>query len=1022
MVVGARRDARELPSNSALGRYLVIKELGRGGMGVVVHAYDPKLQREVALKMLRHEVMSDEARLRLLREARAMAKLNHPNVVAVYDVSLEDEVLALSMEYVPGTTLLRWLRDAPRTLAEILDVFVQTGEGLAAAHAESLLHRDFKPANVLVYTSDDGQVHTKVTDFGIARMHAVTDGPRATDEAPAEPFSRDDGSTDALSEAGVVMGTPRYMAPEQHLGGPLGPAVDQYAFCVALWEALVGEVPFRGATMVADKRAGPPMWPRQASASSRVVAAIRRGLAPSPEDRFPDMRALLRELSGPRKRSRPWASVLMVGGALALGSAAWTAWSDYRAERCTGAASQLSDAWNPRRRTEVETALLATGAGYALPLWERLGPRLDAYAEDWIGMHTEACSATSVRGEQSTAVLDLRMRCLFRAKRELGAAVELLAHADTEVVRKAHVLVDELPELSRCADVDALASGMPAPASEDVEKVASIEAAVSEARALRRAGKLHAAEAALSRAAAAIERVSYAPVASALEHERGELLGTRGKHAEAEAAYRRELDIAGRANDWGALGQATGQLAALLAMQGPTRSAEALIYLDFAEIVADRDADPVLLSALHNVRGLLHNGRGEFAEAEAEFRAGVELRERAFGGENPALGLRNNLAIELHQLGRYDEAEAEHRALLHIFETNLGSGHPETATAHNNLGAVLVAAARHEEAIEHFRQAVRVHVQTSGEDHPEVAKSRSNVGRALVALGRYAEAEALLSDVIRTWSARVGADHPDIALARSSLVAAYLGSSRFEEAEAEARAVLNLQKQHLPAGHPEIAAAHDALGVVLHATKRHADAEIEMRQAIDLWTAALGADHDSTAHGHSNLGEVLAAQGRWIEAEAELKLALASSRARSNPDHPEVATARRRLAVVLAGLERWEDAEREFLAALSTLERGSASQSRLAEARLRYGRFLRERGRLDEAREQLDRAWAALRDDETAVGRGEAAFELARVLWLQGERTRARELAREADRAFARAGAAWQEDRDAVAAWLRTLG
>src|SRR5690606_19859147 len=111
VVVGARRDARELPSNSALGRYLVIKELGRGGMGVVVHAYDPKLQREVALKMLRHEVMSDEARLRLLREARAMAKLNHPNVVAVYDVSLEDEVLALSMEYVPGTTLLRWLRD-----------------------------------------------------------------------------------------------------------------------------------------------------------------------------------------------------------------------------------------------------------------------------------------------------------------------------------------------------------------------------------------------------------------------------------------------------------------------------------------------------------------------------------------------------------------------------------------------------------------------------------------------------------------------------------------------------------------------------------------------------------------------------------------------------------------------------------------------------------------------------------------------------------------------------------------------
>jgi serine/threonine protein kinase len=309
------------PTGTVHGRYLVIEELGHGGMGVVVRAYDPKLQREVALKVLRQDVMADAARVRMIREARAMAKLNHPNVVAIYDVSLDDGLIALAMEYVPGPTLRTWLTETHRPVADIVAAFVQAGRGLAAAHAEGLLHRDFKPANALVQTDARGDdprdarvvdhLRVKVTDFGIARLDTVPDPPPVDDDEVADLLSRsDDTGTGALTELGTVMGTPRYMAPEQHAGGPLGPATDQYAFCISLWEALTGELPFVD-DLAHRKALGPPPWPRGASAPAGVVAALRRGLAARPEDRFPDMHALLRALVAHTERGRSRATVAL---------------------------------------------------------------------------------------------------------------------------------------------------------------------------------------------------------------------------------------------------------------------------------------------------------------------------------------------------------------------------------------------------------------------------------------------------------------------------------------------------------------------------------------------------------------------------------------------------------------------------------------------------------------------------------------------------------------------------------------
>ena len=243
----------KLPSaGEALGRYRLERELGAGGMGVVFAAFDSKLERRVALKVLRGGGAGSDANRRLLREARAMARLTHRNVVTVHEVDSVGGRDYVAMELIDGATLAEWLRIAPRTPNEIVAAFVAAGRGLAAAHAAGLVHRDFKPHNVL--RRSDGRI--AVTDFGLARdagadpMAVTVDLGRPTSESENTP-----SVLSGLTATGSLLGTPAYMAPEQWSGGKIGPAADQFAFCVALWEALAGERPYRGDSFEALKDA-----------------------------------------------------------------------------------------------------------------------------------------------------------------------------------------------------------------------------------------------------------------------------------------------------------------------------------------------------------------------------------------------------------------------------------------------------------------------------------------------------------------------------------------------------------------------------------------------------------------------------------------------------------------------------------------------------------------------------------------------------------------------------------------------
>jgi serine/threonine protein kinase len=292
-----------------VGRYLVLSSLGAGGMGVVFAAYDPQLDRKVALKLLRANLGANakEARTRLKREAQAIAQLNHPNVVGVYDVgTTSDGDVYIAMEFVEGDTLTTWLKRWPRTWREILEVFQQAARGLMAAHSVGLLHRDFKPDNVLV--GGDGRV--RVTDFGLARSvflddsargAATTQNARGPQNTPAagSPLQVD------LTATGTVLGTPRYMPPEQLTGPSIDARADQFSFCVALYEALYGTHPLPGATSVSmlehDEKALPP--PEGTKVPSSIARAVMRGLEKERSKRFPTLAALMQDLTPPPKRS-----------------------------------------------------------------------------------------------------------------------------------------------------------------------------------------------------------------------------------------------------------------------------------------------------------------------------------------------------------------------------------------------------------------------------------------------------------------------------------------------------------------------------------------------------------------------------------------------------------------------------------------------------------------------------------------------------------------------------------------------
>ncbi len=439
---GLEEDAAPLAPGSLLGRYVILGVLGAGAMGVVYGAHDPSLDRKIALKLLRTDTGEEREAMsaRLLREARALARLAHPNVVTIHDVGTHEREVFLAMELVEDGTLRRWLSEAPRSWREVLRMFLQAGEGLAAAHAQGIVHRDFKPDNVLI--GRDGRV--RVTDFGLARG-ALEFPPEAGAPRPAL-------APALATRTGALAGTPAYMAPEQLEGRPATPLSDQYAFCVALHEALWGTRPG------ADK-------PLPAGGNS-VPAALRRilarGLATTPEERWPDLRALLGELERVSRRTSPWRQAALAVAALLVASiVAWRASSE---QPCSSGFDAVSEGWNAAAQEKLRETLLSALGTEGQRLLRELEPRIEARARETGAQRREACMALHVRKEISATQFDQRILCLDRRRSELISLLDLLHQGDRALRGNAIPLVLSLPDPGACRQHGTLSRRPPLPA------------------------------------------------------------------------------------------------------------------------------------------------------------------------------------------------------------------------------------------------------------------------------------------------------------------------------------------------------------------------------------------------------------------------------------------------------------------------------------------------------------------------------------------------------------------------------
>jgi tetratricopeptide (TPR) repeat protein/predicted Ser/Thr protein kinase len=691
-------------SAEGLGRYVVLRQLGRGAMGVVFAAYDPSLDRKVAIKVLRGGIdAASEGAARMRREAQAMARLSHPNVAQVHEVGEADGRLYLVMEYVEGVTLGAWLAGRPRAMGEVLRTFIEAGRGLAAAHAAGLIHRDFKPDNAMI--GADGRV--RVLDFGLSR--SVLALPEA-----APPHASASYPELAITVVGTLIGTPAYMSPEQHMRREADARSDQFSFCVALYEALYGQRPFTGADVrelgvrvVTGTIAEPP-------AQTRVPGWLRqvllRGLKPDPAARWPDMDALLAALDrDPQRTRRRWLLSGLAAVAVAGVSYGVAAHQVAQAQICSGAAEELRDVWDPSRRAALEQAVRASGSEHPDELLASVTARLDEHAGRWVASHTAACEAHR-RGHASAQLFDRKMACLRQRRTELAATVEVLTQTagDGDLVEAA-----VLPSLAGCEDDARLLADVPLPT--DPELAAEVERArgrLARLQALERAGRFAEALALLGPELAAMHELGDL----ALLAETHLLAGKLHMHRMEGPAGRVDLD---RALQLGLETRLDAVAAEALTIKVfhvgvvERRGDEALALVPLAWSLVRRVGSPARLAALlHNNIGSVHDMFGDQRRSIESLERGLELLDPA---EDEPLRwvLVQNLAEGLTNLGEFERARQIGEPVMRRLEQLHGRCHPLAASLRSICSGVNQMEGDFAAAIADYESSVACFAETS---------------------------------------------------------------------------------------------------------------------------------------------------------------------------------------------------------------------------------------------------------------------------------------------------------------------
>jgi tetratricopeptide (TPR) repeat protein len=821
------------------GGYRVERALAAGGMAVVYLARDLELDRRVALKL--YDIDARELSLsRIYREARAMAQLSHPNVLVVHGVGVHAQRVFLAMEYVEGETLRGWLAHARPGWRQILATFVACARGLAAAHAVGLAHGDFKPDNVLI--GHDGR--PRVADFGLARTIGSS-------------WEHDVEASSAPMRAAVTerfVGTRGYAAPEILHGAPADERGDQFAFCVALHEALYGVHPFEGddidaqveALRVGRLRARP-----SGNVPARIHHAIVRGLAADPTQRFVSLDALIAALEHDawRRRSRVIAATALVGTAALVG----LAWP--RAATCDLAAAALDESWTPARADALWESFAATGSPIASSAHAATTLRLDRWADAWRAERQDSCAATHVRGEQSDAILDRRMLCLDRQRARLESTLAVLEDADREVVTRAEDLIVALPEPSSCADVDRLLAQVPAP--DDPALARAVEDERRELDDARVATDIGRYDEAKTRALAVHDGATasaYAPLHAeaalvlgiarwrAFDNDAAEASLTEAYHEasalgddETAAIASRELvcnliQVASsteRAEWWSRVAETTGTRSGervedrlqRLACDGASlfaagRYAESEAVLRSAIVEADALPDSMAAPQLHDRLGSTLYALDHNAEAAAEHGRAIEQATALRGSSHPmVLNARSNLAQDLLRLDRAGEALAMDVDVLQSAIALLGPDHPLLINPYNKLALALEGLGALPQAIAYRGRGIAI-ARARGDQARSLVVLLGNQADDLLVAGRGDDGLAMMAEALAVAEVAAGPMHVDTGRARINYGSWLFASDRLDEAETELRRGLEILEPALGDEHPTLGIVHGNLAQV----------------------------------------------------------------------------------------------------------------------------------------------------------------------------------------------------------------
>ena len=835
-------DAPERAPGSRVADYIVLHRIGAGGMGVVHAAYDPHLDRKIALKVLKSGFEAEDfavARARMIAEGRALARLAHPNVVTVHDVGSVGDEVYIAMELVDGRTLTQWRHEAPRTWEETVAVFLEIADGLAAVHEVGLVHRDVKPDNVLI----DKHGRARVTDFGLARPNR--DAPRSLEAVEQVVVEGAEQERIDLTQTGARLGTPAYMAREQLKGNPASAQSDQFAFCVAFWECLYGDRPFWGDTwvsLVVAVTSGtvrePPVPADGRAVPGWLRRIVERGLRPEPAERWPSMRELQAAIAAGdphRRRRRAWAALggaVVLGGGLAVFLVVDAAQRERAEAACVQSGAEIADAWNADARARVEAAFSAVGVADGAATGREIANALDAWAAEWTEQRTDVCRSATDDPELASRSTD----CLEQARGGFEALARTFEEADRVVVVRAKRSAEGLHDLATCRDERRLRSLPPLP--DDPSVRADVQALFEELSATlvqEHTGRwdegLEVSRAVLTRAVA----TEHLPLTAVAHYRVAVFLEKKGEYEAATEEWVASFHDA-------ALG-GHDQLAA--------EAASALAFCEGYQLAR-------------------HDAGIRWAEL-----SGVYLERLQLGHTLTEATRLDVLAVLLEQKGEFDESIDTHRRALEIRRENVGPDHHSIGYGLANLAGVLEANGEREQARDMLLEAKRIFEASFGPDNPTTAHVLHNLGNVQVDLGAYEEAEVLLRRAAEIWTASVGAEHPDVGDVHNSLADLLRAQGRYEEAAQMHERALAIHQAALAKDHPTVAQTATELGQVLVLLGRLDEAEARFQLAVDTLRSAGPDERDRVGRAQHGLGTIALHRGELARARTSFERCIA---------------------------------------------------------------------------------------------------------------------------------------------------